>query len=134
MKRTKPYVFDYDYLGRIERNGSIRTLWGEEALKQSIKLWIASFKGDLIRQPNKGGYVSRWLMKPMGEADVDEIDMVIRNGIYSDFKPYLQVRNLQITPNYEQRYWKIYLEVYSPELKVSTTVSERVKAGLGYNS
>lgn len=131
MKRTKPYIFDYDYLGRVDNNGELRTLWGEEALKQSIKLWIASFKGDVIRQPTKGGYVSRWLMKPMATADVDEIEMVIRNGIYSDFSPYLQIRDLRITPNYEQRYWEIYLAVYSPDLKVNTTVSERIKAGLG---
>jgi hypothetical protein len=130
MKRLKKYVFDYDYLGLTNSQGEIRTLWQEEALSQSIKLWIASFKGDAIRNPRRGGYVTRWLMKPMNTVDVDEIDMVIRNGIYEDFNPYLQILNLEIKPNYSQRYWEISLTVYSPDLKVSTEVTEKIKAGI----
>lgn len=130
MKRVKPLIFDYDYLGSTTTNGELKHIWEKEALTQSIKLWIASFKGDSIRNPRRGGYVTQWLMKPMGEVDEDVVEMSIRDGLFQDFKPYLEVLNLSVTPNRENRQWEIYMEVYSPTLKLKTQVSERIKAGL----
>ena len=130
MKKTKPLIFDYSYLGLKNERGEIKQLWEEEALTQSIKLWIASFRTDAMRNPQRGGYVTRWLMTPMNQVDEEEIVMSIRDGIYQDFSPYLEVRDLRATPNFERRYWEIYMEVYSPTLKVKAQVSEKIKAGL----
>lgn len=130
MKRLKSYIFDYHYLGKTTKNGELEHLWEEAALNQSIKLWIASFKGDAIRSPARGGYVNQWLMKHISEDDKDQVAMTIRDGLFQDFEPHLEVEVLEVTPNLEGRYWEIYMEVYSPTLKVKTSVSERIKAGL----
>lgn len=128
MKQFEPHIFDYDYRGTVDVKGNLKQLWGKDALDQSLKMWIASMKGESIRNPNRGGFLLAWLLKPITETTVEDIKMTIRDGIYQDFRPYLRIIDLVVEPNYEKRYWYIELKVYSPDLKVQTTVSERVKA------
>lgn len=130
MKRLKSYIFDYHYLGYTNPRGELQHLWEEEALNQSIKLWIASFKGDAIRKPARGGHVNKLFMQPMKADDEDKVTMAIRDGLFQDFEPHLEIVVLDVTPNLEDRYWELYMEVYSPTLKVKTSVNERIKAGL----
>lgn len=122
------YVFDTDYSGYVKPNGQINEYWGESALNQSIKLWLASYKGDVVRDPRRGGYLTGMLAKPMNIVWADSIKMAIRDGIEQDFEPQLEVRLIQVEPNYEKKYWRIYLEVYAPSLKISTTVDEKIKS------
>jgi hypothetical protein len=121
-------LYDVDYLGIINVDGTIKELWGEEALNASIKLWIASNVGEIVRDPNRGGYISRHLARPMREADIDNIKMAIRDGIHQDFAPHLQIEDLRVEADYENRRWKMYLEVYSPDLNISATIDESIKA------
>ena len=127
-KTTQKYVYDHDYLGLVDGLGKINQVWGETALNQSIKLWFASLSGDIIRNPKKGGVLTPILSKPMTQVNADTIKMAIKDGIYQDFKPLLTINKLEVKPNYEERYWYIYVEVYSQDLKLSTTVEEKIKA------
>jgi len=122
------YVYDTDYSGSIDPNGQITEQWGESALSQSIKLWLASYKGDVVRDPQRGGYLTSLLSKPMTALEADDIRMTLRDGLEQDFEPALEVRRLIVTPNYERRYWQIYIEVYAPALKLTTTVDEKIKS------
>ena len=130
MKRLKSYIFDYHYLGYTNTRGELQHLWEEDALNQSIKLWIASFKGDVIRNPGRGGYINKLFMQPMKITDKDRVIMVIKNGLFQDFEPHLEIIALDVIPNLQNNYWELYMEVYSPSLRVKTSVSERIKAGL----
>ncbi len=128
IKRFQTNIFDYDYKGSIDNNGGITQFWGEDALKQSIKLWLASFQGDVVRNPKRSGYITYWLMKPMSIENIDRIKMAIKDGIYQDFEPNLIIDLLQIEADFENRQWHIYMEVYSPTLKTKATIDERIKA------
>lgn len=128
MKRLKKYVYDIDYQGLRDDKGGLKHVWNEEALNQSIKLWIASFKGDVVRQFNRGGYITYWILKPMTQDIAERIKMSIQDGFYQDFTPYLEIQTLKVEPNFAQRYWYIYMEVYSNALKLLTTVEEKIKA------
>lgn len=128
IKRFQTNIFDHDYQGTVDEKGVVTQLWGEEALKQSIKLWIASFQGDIVREPNRSGYITRWFMKPMNEDNIDRIKLAIKDGIYQDFEPQLIIDLLQIEPLYEDRQWHIYMEVYSPSLKTKAIIDEKIKA------
>lgn len=128
MSDTQIYIYDHDYTGRINSNGEINQLWGERALQQSIKMWIASYEGDVIRNPIRGGYVTQWFLKPMQQVDDDDVIMSIRDGFEQDFTPYLELKRIEVRPNYEERYWEIYMEVYSSDLKVATVVDEKIRA------
>lgn len=128
VKRFEPHLFDLDYQGNIDAQGQLKYVWGKEALSQSIKLWIASLKGEVIRSPNRGGYIASWIGKPMKSVDVDDIEMTIQDGLYRDFRPYIQIQSLTITPNYEKRHWHIEMVVYSTDLRVQVTIDEKIKA------
>lgn len=124
-------IFDHDLEGTILPNGTIKQLWEKDALTNSLKMWITSRRGDVVREPERGGYLYSWLTKPLREEEIDNIEMAIRNGIEQDFQPFLRIIALQVTPNYEGRYWEIYLETYSPYLALRSTVNEKIKATIG---
>jgi len=128
IKRFQTNIFDHDYQGFIDEKGQVTQLWGEAALTQSIKLWIASFQGDIVRNPKRGGYITYWLMKPMTTDNIDRIKMGIKDGIYQDFSPALTLEKLEVEADFENRRWNIYMEVYSPSLKTKATISESIKA------
>jgi len=122
-----PIIYDLNLTGGADPYGHIKDAWGADALNNAIKMWIASYRGEAIRNPNSGGYITQWLMKPMNEANIPSITMSIKDGIEQDFSPSLTINAVTVTPNYVQRYWKIYLDVYSSDLKIRTQVSANIK-------
>lgn len=126
-----PIIYDLDMAGGIDKQGNIKELWNIDALTNSIKMWMSSYRGDFIRRPMRSGYITPLLMKRMNQVDVDEFEQIIRDGFNEDFRPVLRILNLEVVPNYERRYWEIQMEVYSPDLKIQASVSERIKAKTG---
>ena len=123
-----PLIYDYDLSGRVGIGGDIIQVWEDEALINSLKMWIVSRRGDIIREPGRGGYLIDWLLKPMNEISAEDVEMAIRDGIDQDFDPFLKILYLSVTPNKDQRYWNIYMEVYSPDLHLRATLDEKIKA------
>lgn len=128
-----PVVYDVAMEGGIDKQGKIQELWNEDALNNALKMWLSSFEGDLLRQPTRGGYVAPLLLRPMNRVNQGQLEQIVRNGFNEDFRPLLQLRTLQIEPNYEKGYWNTYIEVYSRDLKISTTVNERIKSQITNN-
>ncbi|KKM77100.1 hypothetical protein LCGC14_1373480, partial [marine sediment metagenome] len=122
-----PLIYDISYKGTIGLSGEVEQLWGVDALNNAVRMWLASFSGEIVRQPGKGGYLMKWLMKPMNELSIDRIRMGIRNGLNQDFTPFLEILSLEVVPNYEHRYWIIILSVYSNDLKIRTDISVNIK-------
>ncbi len=122
-----PLIYDISYKGTIGLSGEVEQLWGVDALNNAVRMWLASFSGEIVRQPGKGGYLMKWLMKPMNELSIDRIRMGIRNGLNQDFTPFLEILSLEVVPDYEHRYWIIILSVYSNDLKIRTDISVNIK-------
>jgi len=122
-----PTVYDHSYSGGIDSSGNIEQLWGEDALNNSLKMWLASFTGEILRQPQRGGYLMYWLLKPMSEKNIKNIKMTLQDGFNQDFSPYLEVYNLNVEPLYDERCWHIQMEVYSHTYKVRTIIDEKIK-------
>jgi hypothetical protein len=120
-------IYDTDLNGGVDSNGQINQLWGSDALSNSIIMWLISFKGDIIHDPNRGGYFTYWLFKPMLLKNVDAMKMSIRNGIDQDFTPKLTLNKLDIIPNFAKRYWNVYMEVYAASLQIGSTVDVNIK-------
>lgn len=123
---SKKYV-DFDSTAEIEPNGSLRLLTGNQVLENSLRMWIASFRGEIIRNPEKGGYIVQWLMKPMSEETGIRIKEAIQDGLFEDFDPKVVIQKLDVIPNYEQGYWQIELRGYAPSLKESFSLSEKLR-------
>jgi len=120
-------IFDIDIQGiKTSPNSNeivFKELFNTQALANAIKLWITSYKGDFPRQPSKGGYVTRWLFKPMNDTTLENMYISIRDGIQNDFNNQVRINELTITPNYEKRTWKIKMDVYHIVYQLNTTIS-----------
>jgi hypothetical protein len=51
---------DFSSIAEIDQDGGIRLLTGHEAVENALRLWIASFRGELLRNPGK-----RWIYYSM---------------------------------------------------------------------
>ncbi len=120
-------VYDSSLSGGVDANGQIQQLWGPDALNNSITMWLLSFEGDIIRVPKRGGYITPWLFKPMNTKNIDKISMAVRNGITQDFIPTLTLLAMSITPNFDKRYWEVFLQVFAKSLQIGTTVSVNLR-------
>jgi phage baseplate assembly protein W len=124
---TSQTCYDLSIFGGVDINGNIKEVWGADALTNSIRLWLASFQGEVLRNPLVGGYLARLITKPMTPSQADNIKTEIMRGLVNEFIPKLDSIQLNITPNYEQKYWLIELSGWSKEVKSSVSVSDKIK-------
>jgi len=120
-------IFDTDILGRKDVSGNILQLAGKDALRNSLTNWFTSFQGDVIRSPNRAGYLTKHLYKPMNETNRKNIVNAIVDGINQDYYPSVSIETLEVIANYEANAWEINISVYSFLLKDRTDVSVTLK-------
>jgi len=120
-------IYDTAYTGGVDSQGQIVQLWGPSALDNAIILWLTSFRSDIIRDPNRGGYFTRWIFKPMNVKNIDAMMMSIRDGIDQDFIPQLTLLALNITPNFPKRYWEVFMQVFAKSLQIGTTLNVNIR-------
>ena len=120
-------IYDTAYTGGVDANGQILQVWGPDALSNAIILWLTTMEGDIIRDPRRGGYFTRWLFKPMNTKNIDAMMMSIRDGIDQDFIPQLTLLALNITPNFAKRYWEVFMQVFAKSLQIGTTLNVNIK-------
>ncbi len=126
MNEYKIYK-DFSIDAKTDEEGKLIVLEGKKALENAILQWVSSFKGEYIRNPNKGGYVTKWLLKPMTEETQQSIKEAILEGFYEDFNPEVVLTKLEVNPIYEKRIWEIIMEGYSPTLKQPINIEEKLR-------
>lgn len=115
-------IFDYASSGVVTENGIIRTVTANKALAESIKLWLITPKGDLIRNPNRGCNVYEWLNMPLTDLYAAQIRSQLYEGLISDFTPPISVISLEVEPDLTNRAWRIYGEFYSKTYNLSASL------------
>lgn len=120
-------IFDTSMYGLRDSSGSIKDLWGKEALSNALIQWLTLKKGEVLRRPDLGGVLDPWITKPLTDLNAKLMVRVIQANIESNFTPYLQLVSLNVTPDYEKRAWFIEIEAYSPEYKVPVDLSTYIK-------
>jgi hypothetical protein len=121
-----PKIYDIVYSG--VSNGQLSEVWNKEAFINSLKMWMASFAGEVIHDPAKGGYLVQFLMKPMQQVDIDHMRDTIRVGLINDFVPRVNVNMIRVVPHYQERYWEIVVSVFSPDLNDNIDLTERIRS------
>lgn len=128
MERTgNQLIFDYSYKGGLDPQGRITQLWQEDALKNSIRLWIGSFEGDLIGQPYRGGKVMRYLLKPMSQVNLKQFSGALKKSFNDEFGGFAKIESLNITPQFNERRWEVSMVVSSYSLKLRTEIIDYIK-------
>lgn len=119
-------AFDIGYKG-INDLGDLIELQNEEAFINSLRLWMASFSGERMFQPQKGGYLMQLLCKPMKDIVPSQVDAAIRMGLSIDFSPSVNVNYITVIPDYEKRFWNITVSVYVPDFKKNIELNDKIK-------
>lgn len=119
---VKDYIYDAS-----EDNKGIIILEGAEAVKNALKLWLVSFKGDMIRRPDFGGYVTQWLFKSMDEDTRFDIRTAIRVGLEREFSPNVVIDSVKVTPDYVRESWEIEIAGWIPALQEEIHVIENLR-------
>jgi len=126
MAGTTTFI-DFDPFGQITPQGEMVVHFGHEAIEASMRLFLASFKGEFIRNPDKGGYLIRLLNKPMDERIAQEIREQLTYSIAQDFSPTINISKLTVVPLYEEDRWQIDIQGYCPLVKEEISLSEKFK-------
>lgn len=123
----KRIVYDLNLFGNIDENGQIEEFYDKKAVENSIIVWLTSYYTDCIRRPNKGGYLTRLLYKPMSEKNTTEIKQVLIDGLEKDYELEVTLQELKVEPDFANKIWNIFIKVYIPEIKDNVEVSVSLK-------
>ena len=123
----KRIVYDLNLFGNIDENGQIEEFYDRKAVENSIIVWLTSYYTDCIRRPNKGGYLTRLLYKPMSEKNITEIKQVLIDGLEKDYELEVTLQELKVEPDFANKIWNIFIKVYIPEIKDNVEVSVSLK-------
>ena len=118
---------DYSIDATLTSTGTLEVLEGKQAIINALRLWLSSFKGEFIRDPERGGYITRWLMKPINADTALSIKRAIFDGLTDEFSPALIPSAVEVIPNYEKEYWEINIEAYCPAFRESINVIENIR-------
>lgn len=120
-------VFDLGMFGELTPTGELQIFKNSEAVYNALRVWVGSFRGEILREASRGGYVTPWLMKPMTEENTRNLREAILDGLYEDFFPSLTVRSLIVTPDYNRAIWRIELEAYAPYIRETISFDEELR-------
>lgn len=118
-------IFDFPRNGEIDRQGQIKKVYGEEAVINAIQIWIKSKKGERLRDPVGGGYITQYLTKPVNEDTQLAMQEAFIAGFQQDFEPTLTLTKLLLIP--KEKAWDIQIQAYSRDLKISINVEEIIE-------
>ena len=118
---------DFPFDAQIDSRGNMVILENYEAVKNSLRLWLYSLRGERIRRPTYGGYVTRWLYKPINEDTRQNIQYAILTGLRDEFSPTITVTELNVTPDYETESWTIEIQATLNRTQEEIYVIENVR-------
>lgn len=127
-KISKVTYKDYSVDADVDTSGQLTVLTDSAAIQNALRIWLESFGGERVRDPGRGGMVTKWLFKPMSEDVREEIEISIRMGVENEFAPFIQIANISVTPNYEKGYWSIKVDAYCPSIRKGVTAIENLRA------
>ena len=123
----KRIAYDLSLFGEMDANGQIEEFYDKKAVENSIIVWLTSYYTDCIRRPNRGGYVTRLLYRPMSEKNITELKEVLIDGFEKDYELEVELKELKVEPDFVNKIWNIYIKVYIPEIKDNAEVSVNLK-------
>lgn len=108
---------DYSLERRTTAEGEVKRYYNENALAQSIKLWVASGKGEKLRNTG-GGWVLPFIGKALTQENAEALKQSIILGLQTDFSPKLVVEQCIVVPDVERERWVILVQGYNANLNI----------------
>ena len=97
QKQSKVYS---DFLMNFDKNpftGYLATAENEEAVKNSIRQYVLTNKGERFYDSNKGGDIRDHLFELVDLGDAERLKFDLKNGIQS-YEPRADIVDIEVTP------------------------------------
>ena len=120
-------IYDHYIVGGVDGHGTIKQVWGSEALSNAIRVWIGLSQGELLRNAEDGGFLISLLTKPMSPEASINIKEELLDQLSSRFAPRLSNISVEVTPNYSNKTWLIQASAYCAAIKDSVTLETQVR-------
>lgn len=91
----------------------------DEAIEQSLKIFLISSPNDFIYSENTGGVIKSLLFRRLSFSNLEAARFKIKNAIYKNFSPRIDVLDIRIERDNIKRAWAIQIIFQSP---ISNTV------------
>ena len=115
-------VIDLDIWGNVDAQGSITEHNNGDALKIALTLWLTYKGGEILFNPDDGGVLDEALFRVVTTDNSDKISFSLRNAIINYFEPEIQLTEVLVTPDYENRRYEIEVSYYNNQQDISDTV------------
>lgn len=100
---------DIDYRGFITEFAD-PTISAGAVMINDLKLWVQSSQGDYYRRPTMGGFFDTIRKYPLSPIGANQLNQDLRSAINQNFET-IEIMNLEVTPDMENRGWKLQLIV-----------------------
>ncbi len=127
---------DLDFYLNTDNKGNPIIHLEEDAIKNALTVWLTSAKGDIIENPQIGGLLDESVFKNMNETNALALEFKIKNAINNQFFPAVQLLEVRVIPNYEDRMWEItldYINFFNNKKQSLTIYSEDTTRKLTFN-
>lgn len=118
---------DYSYDSEFLETGELKTVEGYEAVQNALILWLYSLRGERIRMPSWGGYVTRWLFKPLTADTAENLQFCLTIGLREEFTPKLNIKTVSVIPDFENDSWIIEIDASLASTSESIHVIENIR-------
>ncbi len=119
-------LYDIAVEGYSPSSTGVEEVLNKDALETALRLFLLASPGDYLGYPDKGGWLTQHLTKPMRLIDVIDAQTSITLALQNDFQPSLQVYSVQVIPDWVNLVWNISFTWTCPSLKTSGAFSESV--------
>lgn len=94
---------DIDFYGKINADGSLTEYYDKDAVRNALTLWLNSKRGEFLYNPSYGGLLDRALFKNLTTSTLQQILLSLFDGIEKWFSPQLEIEDIRMEPDYENR-------------------------------
>lgn len=127
--------FDFDLEAKTYNNGNAVVYENDDAIKNSVLLWLTSSRGDFLKNPDAGGMLDFFLFKNITTERLRLLGFSLYNEMYFTFLGLIKILDINIVPNYTQRYIQIEItyqiieseQVIKEELIIDKPVNNKTK-------
>lgn len=109
-----PAYIDLDLFANIDSTGKIEEHTEGDALKESLRFFVTSKAGDILGFPELGGIMDATLFKTMGGTEFQRIYYTIYTDISEGFSPAIEIQDIDIVPDYQNRILSITIYFTNP--------------------
>lgn len=114
---------DIDLFGKDNNDGTPRTYYSANAIKNALYQWMNSKRGEYLMNPYAGGPLDNFVFKTMNADTLLILRMQLLTSLKTEFSPTISIESIDIIPDYENRLTEIEVVYTIPTEGVTDKVS-----------